>query len=76
MARAHVQGRYAKASVALINELRAQGITSTVGYDTDRKTRNNALIVYVGAENAFRVPREWRGFKVTVHVDKDAVTNR
>jgi hypothetical protein len=76
MARAYIQGRYAQASVVLINELRAQGIASTVGYDTDRRTRNNTLIAYVAAENAFRVPREWRGFKVTVHVDKDTVTNR
>lgn len=75
MTGAYIRGAYAKASVALIAELKKQGIAATVGYDTDRRTRNNTLIAYVAAQNAFQVPREWKGFKVTVHVDNNMRTS-
>ena len=59
MARSYVRGPYAKASCALINELRKQGIVAEVGYGSDPRKRGKKLIANVRAENVFRVPREW-----------------
>jgi hypothetical protein len=71
MPRGYIRGEYAKASCALIDTLKKQGIVATVGYATDPKKRGRELSAYVSAENAFRVPREWQGFTVTVHVDNE-----
>lgn len=69
----YIRGKYAKGACALINELRKQGISSAVGYDSDPKTRAGKLTAYVRAEDAFKVPREWRGFSVTVRIDNTLI---